>query len=144
MHGRSVARRGGRARRFGPVEGPEGRPRLTDDDGGVQPHGVSHVEHNRRFWDADADDYQAAHGEALTTAPLAWGAYRVPESDLQVLGDVRGRDVLELGCGGAQWSIGLAALGTQIVGLDLSTAQLAYARASAPKLPLVLANGERL
>jgi len=105
---------------------------------------VNHVAHNRKFWDTDAEAYQAAHGEALAAAPLAWGAYRVPESELRVLGDVRGRDVLELGCGAAQWSIGLAALGTRIVGLDLSTGQLSYARAAAPKLPLVLANGEHL
>jgi SAM-dependent methyltransferase len=105
---------------------------------------MCHIDRNRQFWDTDADAYQAAHGEALATAPLAWGAYRVPESELQVLGDVRSRDVLELGCGAAQWSMSLAALGTQIVGLDLSTSQLAYARTAAPKLPLVLANGERL
>ena len=41
-------------------------------------------------------------------APLAWGAWRRPESELQVLGDVTGRDVLELGCGAAQWSAALA------------------------------------
>lgn len=105
---------------------------------------MNHVAHNRKFWDADADAYQAAHGEALAAAPLAWGAYRVPETELQVLGDLRDRDVLELGCGAAQWSIGLAVLGTRIVGLDVSTGQLAYARTAAPSLPLVLANGERL
>ena len=103
-----------------------------------------HVAHNRRFWDADADAYQDAHADGLARAPLAWGAYRAPESELQVLGNVHGLDVLELGCGAAQWSVALAGLGARAVGLDLSGAQLAHARDASPTLPLVLANGERL
>jgi SAM-dependent methyltransferase len=104
----------------------------------------SHVRHNRAFWDADAESYQAAHGEQLARAPMAWGAYRVPESDLQILGDVSGRDVLELGCGAAQWSIALRARGARVIGLDLSRAQLGHARRNAPVLPLVQASGEQL
>ncbi|GMU79861.1 MAG: SAM-dependent methyltransferase [Acidimicrobiia bacterium] len=83
---------------------------------------------NRAFWDADADAYQAAHGEALTRAPMAWGVWRIPEAELGVLGDVRGLDVLEYGCGGAQWSVALAASGARAVGLDLSRTQLSHAR----------------
>ncbi len=111
-------------------------------------HGVSgHVRHNRAFWDTDADNYQAVHGGALARAPLAWGAYRVPEAELRVLGeaaDLAGRDVLELGCGAAQWSIALAELGVRVVGLDVSKRQLAHGRRSAPRLPLVQASGEQL
>jgi SAM-dependent methyltransferase len=104
----------------------------------------AHVRHNRAFWDADADNYQAAHGDALARDPLAWGAYRVPEAELHVLGDLAGRAVLELGCGAAQWSIALAAQGACIVGLDVSAQQLVHARADAPVLPLVQASGEQL
>jgi SAM-dependent methyltransferase len=104
----------------------------------------AHARHNRVFWDADADPYQETHGEALTRAPLAWGAYRVPEAELGVLGDVRGKDVLELGCGAAQWSIALAPHGARVVGLDISQSQLAHARRSARSLPLVQASGEQL
>ena len=46
-----------------------------------------HERHNREFWDADADDYQAVHGGDLTARPLAWGAWRIPETELGVLGD---------------------------------------------------------
>jgi SAM-dependent methyltransferase len=105
---------------------------------------TDHVRYNRAFWDADADEYQAAHGAALDRAPMAWGAYRVPESELQVLGNVRDRDVLELGCGAAQWAIALSALGTNVVGFDVSRAQLQHARARAPRLPLVQGSGEEL
>jgi SAM-dependent methyltransferase len=104
----------------------------------------SHIRHNRAFWDADSDAYQSDHGDALNRAPLAWGAYRIPEAELQILGAVRDHDVLELGCGAAQWSIALAREGVRVVGLDLSERQLRHARAGNGSLPLVNASGEQL
>jgi SAM-dependent methyltransferase len=59
---------------------------------------------------------------------MAWGTWLIPEAELRILGDVAGKDILELGCGAAQWSIGLAKVGGRVVGLDLSEAQLAHAR----------------
>ena len=55
-----------------------------------------------------------------------------------------GKDVLELGCGAAQWSIALAPLGARVVGLDVSRAQLRHARQGSASLPLVAADAERL
>ena len=105
-----------------------------------------HQQQNREFWDADADDYQAVHGDDLTERPLAWGAWRIPEHTLGVLGDTRGLDVLELGCGGAQWSIALAGLGSRAVGLDQSLVQLKHAvdnrEAAGATVLLVAASGE--
>jgi SAM-dependent methyltransferase len=107
---------------------------------------VNHERRNREFWDADADDYQAAHGATLATHPTAWGVWRIPESQVGVLGDTAGLDVLEYGCGAAQWSIALASDGARVVALDQSRAQLrhahALARASGVSLPLVCASGE--
>jgi SAM-dependent methyltransferase len=115
---------------------------------GRDPRDRDHVAHNRTFWDTDADAYQREHGAALDAAPLAWGAYRIPEADLGVLGldteIARDATMLELGCGAAQWSVALAGLGRQVVGLDVSNAQLAFARAADPTLPLTLASGEHL
>ena len=54
--------------------------------------------------------------------------WQLPESELRVLGDVAGKDVLELGCGAAQWSILLAGQGARVVGLDNSERQLEHAR----------------
>ncbi|HEY0394492.1 MAG TPA: class I SAM-dependent methyltransferase [Candidatus Elarobacter sp.] len=54
--------------------------------------------------------------------------WSIPEDDLRVLGDVRDKDVLELGCGGAQWSIALAQRGARVVALDNSARQLDHAR----------------
>jgi len=107
---------------------------------------AEHERHNRAFWDADAEDYQALHGDDLTARAQAWGAWRIPESELDVLGDVRGLDVLELGCGAGQWSMALADDGASPVGLDQSLVQLKHAVANRDAahadVPLVAASGE--
>jgi len=90
---------------------------------------TEHEAQNRASWNADSDDYQARHGEQLAASTgLAWGVTQIPESELRVLGDVAGKDILELGCGAAQWSIALARLGARPVGIDLSERQLEHAR----------------
>jgi SAM-dependent methyltransferase len=84
---------------------------------------------NRGRWDAQSDEYQARHAAQLeASGGTAWGVWQIPESELRVLGDVRGRDVLELGCGAAQWSIALHRLGAAVTGLDNSGRQLEHAR----------------
>jgi SAM-dependent methyltransferase len=115
-----------------------GLPDLTD-----------HERQNQASWDADADDYQARHGPDLAASGgLAWGTTQVSESELRVLGDVAGRDVLEFGCGAAQWSIALARLGARPVGIDLSERQLAHARRLVAEagldFPLIHASAERV
>jgi SAM-dependent methyltransferase len=107
----------------------------------------AHAEHNRRTWDAQADSYQERHGGQLAASGgTAWGVWQLPESQLSVLGDVRGRDVLELGCGAAQWSIALAKAGARVTGLDNSARQLEHARelmlAAGVEFPLVHASAE--
>ena len=80
------------------------------------------------------------------THPKAWGVWRIPEHELGVLGDTAGLDVLEYGCGAAQWSIALAQDGARAVGLDQSRAQLRHAevlnRAHGTDVTLVCASGE--
>ena len=107
-----------------------------------------HVAKNRRFWDRDADDYQRRHGEGLARRAMAWGVWRVPEIQVRALDEVSGRDVLELGCGGAQWSVALARRGARTVGIDVSEVQLGHARKRARRggvdVALLLADAERL
>lgn len=95
----------------------------------LDPAGLSEqAAQNRDSWNTDSDVYQTDHGPQLAASGgMAWGVWQIPESELQVLGDVRGLDILELGCGAAQWSIALAKAGARPVGLDLSEAQLAHA-----------------
>lgn len=101
---------------------------------------------NKPWWDRYADDYQRDHGESLARDPLAWGVWRIPEAEVGALGDVRGKDVLEYGCGAAQWAIGLAGRGARVTGMDLSETQLRHARAgieaAGVAVALVLADGE--
>lgn len=87
-----------------------------------------HAARNQDFWDSLADGYQAEQGRQLAIHGAAWGVWQIPEDELRVLGEVAGRDVLELGCGAAQWSIALARRGARPVGLDLSERQLEHAR----------------
>lgn len=90
------------------------------------------AEHNRRHWDESAAGYQREHAELIGgELAEAWGVWRIPEAELHVLGDVAGCDVLELGCGAAQWSIALAGRGAHVTGLDQSGEQLRHARAAA-------------
>ena len=88
---------------------------------------ADHVVRNRASWEKDSESYQRSHGDQLSGG-REWGSWSIPEDELRVLGDVEGRDVLELGCGAAQWSIALAEVGARPVGLDFSAAQLAHAR----------------
>ena len=78
----------------------------------------------------------------------AWGVFRVPESELRLLGSPRGQRILELGCGAARWSIALARQRARPTGLDLSIEQLARARQlqreARVRFPLVRGNAERL
>ena len=102
---------------------------------------------NRELWDQRSDEYQAKHGPQLAASGgLAWGVWQLPESELRILGEVCGRAVLELGCGAAQWSIALDALGADVTGLDISERQLEHARAlmaaAGVEFPLVRASAE--
>jgi SAM-dependent methyltransferase len=91
--------------------------------------------------DAEADGRWAAR-------QLEWGLFRIPERRLGVIGDVAGRDVVEIGCGTAFVAAHLARAGGRVVAVDLSYDQLRSARrcqqASGPQFPLVEADGERL
>ncbi|HXW51206.1 MAG TPA: class I SAM-dependent methyltransferase [Candidatus Acidoferrales bacterium] len=87
-----------------------------------------HAKKNQTYWDRTSEDYQRTHADQLNKRELAWGVWALPESELRVLGDVADKDILELGCGAAQWSIFLAQRGARPVGLDLSAAQLDHAR----------------
>jgi SAM-dependent methyltransferase len=108
---------------------------------------TEHERRNRASWDESSDEYQGQHGSQLAeSGGRAWGTWQIPEADLRVLGDVAGKDVLELGCGAAQWSIALALAGARPVGLDLSERQLEHARrlqaAAGVRFPLVHASAE--
>ncbi len=79
-------------------------------------------------WDRYADEYQATHGEFLGDAGFVWGPEGLTEAEAGLLGDVAGRDVLEVGSGAGQCSRWVRSRGGRAVGLDLSHRQLQHSR----------------
>ena len=105
----------------------------------------SDAQANRAAWtksNADYTDRQAA--DAWARAEIGWGVFGVPESEVGVLGDVDGLDVVELGCGTAYFSAWLARRGARPIGVDITPAQLETARRlmreTGPEFPLVEAD----
>lgn len=98
----------------------------------------------RAWWDADADSYQAEHGEFLGDADFVWCPEGLREADARLLGKVSGRRVLEVGCGAAAGARWLAAQGAQVVATDLSAGMLRHAQLGAQtcgvRVPLVQAD----
>jgi SAM-dependent methyltransferase len=81
---------------------------------------------NAAAWDKYSAAYQAA--VRLPTDVAHYGPDIASESELRLLGHLRGKRVLELGCGGAQCSIAFAKQGAHAIGVDASGEQLAFAR----------------
>jgi len=106
---------------------------------------------SRRWWDADAEDYQAEHGEFLGDADFVWCPERLREEDVRLLGEpgsLVGARVLEVGCGAASCARWLAGQGARVVGLDVSLGMLRQAALAAARsgvtVPLVQAGAEQL
>lgn len=86
----------------------------------------------RDLWDAWSDDFQAAWNadageDELPPAPIHYGPGYPEDERLDLLPDVEGIDVVEVGCGGGQASVGFARRGARVVGVDFSTEQLRHA-----------------
>jgi SAM-dependent methyltransferase len=79
-----------------------------------------------RAWDRASAVYLARRDAACTT--VTYGALAPSEAELHLLGDLRGRRVLDLGCGGGHNAVACARAGASVTGLDVSAAQLAHAR----------------
>ena len=82
----------------------------------------------RQWWDANADEYLAEHGDFLGAADFCWCPEGLREADAGLLGPVAGRRVLEVGCGAAQCSRWLTAAGAMVVATDISAGMLAQSR----------------
>jgi SAM-dependent methyltransferase len=89
-----------------------------------------HVLRNQAVWDTWAAGYADAGLRNWAAAEPAWGIWGVPEAQVGVLPvDISGLDTVELGCGTGYVSAWLARRGARPVGVDVSAAQLATARA---------------
>jgi SAM-dependent methyltransferase len=106
-----------------------------------------YVARNVENWTEANEQYTGPNARAAwSKEELSYGVFGVPESSVQVLGDVAGLDVLDLGCGTAYVSAWLVRQGARPVGVDPTPAQLATAREMQKEFglefPLVEAVGE--
>ena len=104
---------------------------------------------NRASWTKSNEQYTHEHGaRAWRQDDITWGLWGIAESELEVLPDVTGKDVIELGCGTAYFSAWLAQRGARPVGVDITPAQLETARQlqreTGLEFPLLEANAENV
>ena len=84
---------------------------------------------NRALWtETNREHTNDSASTNWALGEVNWGIWGIDESELNVLGDVDGLDVCELGCGTAYFSVWLAKLGARPVGVDVTPAQLDTAR----------------
>ena len=85
---------------------------------------------NRAYWTGANAQYTAGGArESWAQDAIRWGVFKAPEDELRVLPDVRGLDVIELGCGTGYFGAWMKKRGARrVVGVDITPAQLATAR----------------
>jgi SAM-dependent methyltransferase len=110
------------------------------------PASVGHVALNREAWDRYAAQYEAPGRRSWSTNEVTWGVFGAPEAEWNILPDVTGLDVIELGCGTGYVSAWLKRRGARPVGIDNSPEQLKSARRFQAEFdldfPLILADAE--
>ena len=86
----------------------------------------------KEWWDSASEYYQKEiSADKMTT--VQYGPFGSNEEKLKLLGKIKNKHVLELGCGGGQVSIALAKKGAVCTGIDISNKQVGFARENAEK-----------
>jgi SAM-dependent methyltransferase len=80
----------------------------------------------KKGWNIISRSYQKK--TRISLEDVHYGPISAGESELKLLGNVKDKDVLEIGCGGGQNAIALAKWGARSVGLDISEKQIRHAR----------------
>jgi SAM-dependent methyltransferase len=106
-----------------------------------------YVARNRALWTTSNAQYTDEQADrAWRAEEITWGMFGNPETEVGVLGDPTGLDVVELGCGTAYFSAWLARRGARPVGVDVTPAQLDTARRlqaeTGISFPLIESNAE--
>jgi SAM-dependent methyltransferase len=150
-HANAGQTRGGRIARVETSENVHAGAERALGTSGVARRAVTSAESaaaSSAWWDADADGYHAEHGEFLGVSEFVWCPESLREDDVQLLGDVAGRAILEVGCGSAPCARWLADHGARVAAFDLSAGMLRYAaaanEATGTAVPLVRADAERI
>jgi 2-polyprenyl-3-methyl-5-hydroxy-6-metoxy-1,4-benzoquinol methylase len=87
---------------------------------------------NKDSWNKHAERYQ--NSVQFSFDNVDFGSIdSKTEKDLKLIGDVKDKKVLELGCGGANCGIALAKQGAIVTCVDISEEQIKYARQNADR-----------
>lgn len=103
---------------------------LTADNNETEVEYENNVESNKNAWNSKASVWNDFIDVSFDTFEYAEKKYE-NEEDLKLIGNVKGKSVLEIGCGGAFNGIVLAKQGARVSGLDLSEEQLKQAAKNA-------------
>jgi len=85
----------------------------------------------KKTWNVICREYQKKH--KISTNYIHYGTNVPPERKLKLLGNLKGKDFLEVGCGGGQCSIAAAKRGAVATGIDISDEQIKFAKELAKK-----------
>lgn len=85
----------------------------------------------KKGWNKISEKYQKY--TKISLKDVHYGPLAEGEKKLKLLGNVKGRKILEVGCGGGQNSVVLSKWGGKVTGIDLSPMQIAYAKKLAIK-----------
>ena len=100
----------------------------------------------RTGWNIISRSYQKK--TKISLEDVHYGPISPGELELKLLGNVKDKDILEIGCGGGQNTIVLAKWGARSAGLDISEEQIKHARKLAKrervKVPFYVGNMENL
>jgi len=84
----------------------------------------------KEYWNFMSKSYQE---DSKLKIDINYGPGSPNEKSLRLLGNLKGKSILEIGCGGAQCSIAFAKKGAKVSAMDLSSEQLKFAKALAKK-----------
>ena len=84
----------------------------------------------KKWWEEMSSYYQK---ESKIPIDIHYGPGAPNESVMNLLGNLKRKKILEIGCGGAQCSIAMAKLGAIVTAIDISKEQLKFARNLAEK-----------
>src|SRR5205807_2349104 len=111
---------------------------------------TEHAEKNRIAGTTFSAKYRESAHRAWSKPAPDWGIWRILESEVQAFAglDLRGKDIIELGCGTAYFSAWLHRMGAHPVGIDITPAQLETAhelqREFGIEFPLIEASAEQV
>jgi len=76
----------------------------------------------KKSWDKIAEYYNKRY--EISCDVVHYGPLCPGEDKLRLLGDIKGKKVIDLGCGGGQNAVALSKLGAEVTAVDLSTEQI--------------------